>query len=899
MTTHVAFQSAGTPLGTVSADMFGGNFLIDRDRMDAGTYDEAIADLGLTNLRYPGGSITEWYFDITDPDKTSVWDPDRGEMRDLLPLSTFLAQAAEAGVGVDLVIPTGALLDTGALGARAPAPDAYDAVKTYVADVLAGAYGDAHIVGIEIGNEYWLSGEMTDAEYARIATVIAEAAQAAIDEHRASGAAPAGWEEPEIAVQIGQYGRYSTDPGHLQNDVVMAGLSDAAAAAIDAVVAHYYTWGSYDDLVNFEYYFNRLDSWLEDERFAGIEYHITEWNTSNGRTDETGLKQASTILYMFSEMVAQGVDAAYVWPVQQNNDTNLTGNEGDIELSFAGETFRMLSESVSGMDLVQRQSFRSGAAYVYRDGGETVIFIASRSDTAETFRLDLDALGLTGHYYWTEALGCDGAADDPEAAPLLTIGAGAADAASQARFSVDAYGVMRVTFIDDTSGAAARLPDQIEGSERGDVLTGSAAADTMHGQGGADLITGGTGADRLAGGTGDDTIDGGGQNDRIVAGAGDDLVRGGNGRDRVSLGAGNDIFRDNGQVGVAGADVVFGGAGDDLLAGRAGSDRLEGGDGADTLEGGKGADLLRGNRGSDLLRGGANDDRLVGGAGDDALHGEAGNDTLIGGGGDDRLNGGTGNDEIDAGDGDDVVAGGNGADRIDLGGGDDLFRDTGQTGAAGADIVNGGAGADVLRGQGGSDVLSGGAGADRLSGGAAGDTLRCGADDDLAWGGDGADRVFGDAGDDTLRGGSGNDAIDGGTGNDTLRGDDGDDSLWGQEGDDYLGGWSGDDILHGGHGDDTLIGGTGQDYLAGGAGDDLLIGGAGADTFVFAANDGTDVLSGFEAQDRILIDIPGLAYADLEISVADDGTATLRFAGTGVLIEDLGTDLDATGFLFA
>ncbi|SNS43979.1 calcium-binding protein [Tropicimonas sediminicola] len=898
MTTRIEFQS-DAPLGHVDDDMFGGNFLIDRDRMDAGTYDEAIRDLGLTNIRYPGGSITEWYFDINDPDRTSIWDPMRGEMRELLPLSTFLAQAGAAGVGVNLVIPTGTLLEEGKLGSRHPSDAAFADVKAYVADVLAGKYGDAEIVGIEIGNEYWLSGEMTDAEYARIASVIAEAAQEAIDDFAASGDAPRGWQEPEIAVQIGQYGRYSTDPGHLQNDVIMEELSDEAVAAIDAVVAHYYTWGSYEELANFGYYFGRQQSWLEDARFAGIEYHITEWNTANGRTEETGLKQASALLWMFSEMVEQGVDAAYVWPVQQYNSTNMAGNEGDLGLSLAGEAFRLLSDSVKGMDLVAREGGTAGDVHVYSKGAETVVFIASRAEAAERFVLDLESLGLDGQFYWMTELGADGPADEVGATPVLTISAGEENAAAQQGFTVGSYGVLRVTFLDGTrTGTDADRPDAYSGSERADILKGSGSADRLLGLGGADRIDGGAGADWIEGGAGDDTIDGGNQNDRIDAGTGDDLVLGGNGRDLVFLGAGNDVFRDNFQNGTFGADTVMGGAGNDLLVGRAGDDTLIGGADADTVFGGNGADKLQGNRGNDVLYGGGGADSLDGGAGSDLLQGEAGNDVLSGGQGNDQIFGGRGDDQIDAGDGHDVVEGGNGADTVRLGDGDDLFRDTGETGAAGSDRVWGEAGNDTLTGQGGDDWLSGGSGDDRLSGGVGNDTLDGGTGDDLAWGGAGEDVLLGGGGADRLRGGDGADRLDGGAGGDDLKGDRGNDTLLGRAGDDYLDGWAGNDDLSGGAGNDRLIGARGRDILNGGRGDDRLTGGAGADTFVFAADDGADIIVGFEEMDVIRITADGIGYKDLEIGYLGDDRATIGFAGTEITITGLGADLDASDFVF-
>jgi len=70
----------------------------------------------------------------------------------------------------------------------------------------------------------------------------------------------------------------------------------------------------------------------------------------------------------------------------------------------------------------------------------------------------------------------------------------------------------------------------------------------------------------------------------------------------------------------------------------------------------------------------------------------------------------------------------------------------------------------------------------------------------------------------------------------------------------------GGDLLRGFGGDDTLIGGNGRDTLVGGVGADKLTGGLGDDTFVFAKGDttwslnsdaGVDVITDWEATDRL------------------------------------------------
>ena len=71
------------------------------------------------------------------------------------------------------------------------------------------------------------------------------------------------------------------------------------------------------------------------------------------------------------------------------------------------------------------------------------------------------------------------------------------------------------------------------GSNRSDILRGSAANGILNGKGGNDLILTGGGNDLAMGGAGDDIL---------VAGGGDDLLYGGKGRDTQNGGPGQDIF---------------------------------------------------------------------------------------------------------------------------------------------------------------------------------------------------------------------------------------------------------------------------------------------------------------------------------------------------------------------
>lgn len=116
------------------------------------------------------------------------------------------------------------------------------------------------------------------------------------------------------------------------------------------------------------------------------------------------------------------------------------------------------------------------------------------------------------------------------------------------------------------------------GTERSDIVRGTAAADRVDLLGGADLadllggadcVLGGAGTDTLRTGDGADEVLAGADADTVDAGAGADVVDAGPGRDTVQAGAGDDdVSVADGEVDVvdcgSGADVVRADAGDVL-----------------------------------------------------------------------------------------------------------------------------------------------------------------------------------------------------------------------------------------------------------------------------------------------------------------------------------------------
>lgn len=518
----------------VSESLFGGNFLFNRDRLN-GTFPDKSSELGLTGYRYPGGSITESLFDIRNPDKTSTVNP-RGEIETLVPLSEFMDYAAEAQRPVTIVIPTRTVLTEGSLGNRDVDLAEIQAIKSFVVDVLGGKYGTASIYAFEVGNEYWGSGEMSSIEYGRVASAMSAAIQEGINEHKRRLPDSNKFEEPLIAVQIGQRGAFDQTAGSNDlNQLVMREFNEVEAAAVDAVLIHYYTTGRPDELLLSSNRFTRLDAWESDPRFQDIQTFATEWNIAAPESEQRGLAQAGALLAMLSEMVVRGIDAAWIWPIQQNTTNDLSGNEGRQGLTIAGEAFSMMSESLIGSMFISRAVNEHFGTYFFSDAESLIVFHASHLATAATHRLDMRSwLNGSGSATMT-VLSTKGPVLDANATPVVT---------SQV-ISIPSSGVLELNlnpfeFVRVEVSLGATWSRSVQGRE---IIEGTNSADRVDGLEGNDIIDGGGGVDTIFGGAGDDFLFGGGGRDILYGGTGNDIIVGGGGGDSLFGGLGADVFR--------------------------------------------------------------------------------------------------------------------------------------------------------------------------------------------------------------------------------------------------------------------------------------------------------------------------------------------------------------------
>ncbi len=666
-----------------------------------------VAELGAGTLRFPGGSTTEHHFDMTNPNGTvSVADPSTF----LTPMDGFFAAAAQIGADVQIVVPTRVGFRDSAIDAlRAGHYGARDVLAAgYLADIetfVRAAFAEAAAKGVtitalEIGNEFWGSGQMTAGEYgflaARVAlhleAVLAELGQNDTVRIAAQSTAAAsdiyaprndvqnfiesrdgvetlrsqayvdkhfGGVVPEDYVPVTTPGQGSA-AGQLNALSAQIRAVPGAADALDGVILHMYQrkgLDGVDDGRNF--LFSQLEN-FEDriDRTPGaapMSYHITEWNAATGNhPDNAGLRHAAMLVETMYEMVTHGVTEAQIWPLTFNaaQGTSMV-DLGDGRLSIAGEMFRLMQESLPGLDPVLDWSAEGLLdLHGFASPARTVLFVSERSG-AEQSGVKLHAGALLDDVKYVTAFThlWDGGAggDSAGAAPEITYPGARVVFADTLDVSLKAWANLRIEltevgYRDDTVRTH-------EGRDRfftyggDDLVEAGGGSDYVHGGAGNDRIFGGAGYDLLQGGTGNDRLTGGAQRDTFTFETGDghdtvtdftfwtDRIRI-NGEDAFSVagmsaldgvsfnatdaglwltyGAGDTVFFEGlaprrsaegggKQTGTQGTDVLMGSDAQDDLRGHNGADYLEDGGGRDFLRGGNGKDLFV------LVRDGARD----------------------------------------------------------------------------------------------------------------------------------------------------------------------------------------------------------------------------------------------------------------------------------------------------
>jgi hypothetical protein len=408
--------------------LFGGNLVFSQDRV-TGTFPARAEAAGLELIRFPGGSVTETFFDPANPDADSAsYVNDLGQTitLTLVPLSDFLDYAIEADLGAIIVVPiqryVAAWKAEGETRDTILTPADEIAIREYVTTVLQSG---VPIHAIEIGNEPGLGG-VTDADYGKIADEMARVIHDATEEFQAAGNLPEGYVHPLLSLVTTPY--YFT--ADIDGDGIatyeeslqerFAQITPEALANIDAITIHRYVSRDYEAIDNFQ------APWIKAEQVDALvgrdlDLIVTEWNisaTQNGvlrwetATEQeregldTGLKHAGAVAAMFHEMAVNNVEMAAFWAVQQQNDVSLAQREGtNTELRPAGKMFSYLSENTQGLRAIELdRPSPDFDLHAFGSDARQFLVINSRLGGAQTIELDLTLFSGSVDSGWIQIL---------------------------------------------------------------------------------------------------------------------------------------------------------------------------------------------------------------------------------------------------------------------------------------------------------------------------------------------------------------------------------------------------------------------------------------------------------------------------------------------------------------
>ena len=424
MVQNINFGQAYKTGHTVSRELFGTNSLADvntdADGNPTAGFIDAVKDLNITNLRFPGGTC-EGENDILAETVNGQLSPQTVNF-----LNWVQSQNANgAELSVTLGIPTKRAIT-------------YQEVYEF-AQLVAKDYADV-VNAIEIGNEYSIGADtITEATYGARADIAARAL--------ADGFTDAGISEqnqPDIVLQMAEIfgggSDYAGTGDHLSANLdLVSQLSQSAIQSIDGVVNHYYyveehimseDFASSDATgdINREtrFLFQKLDAFETAwKTFGGtkeLDFYVTEWNVNRVNHDQLGLKAASVLMHQFAYMMEMDVDVAHIWPIQHKTTSSIAGNpNGPSRPGPAANLLGLMSDSLVSIDAsdpmhllnLSKTSFGDGIdVNAFQNGTKTVLYVASRSANDQNIRMDVRALASHINSFNAVIVGYDPSSSD-------------------------------------------------------------------------------------------------------------------------------------------------------------------------------------------------------------------------------------------------------------------------------------------------------------------------------------------------------------------------------------------------------------------------------------------------------------------------------------------------------
>lgn len=890
-------------MAQISESHFGGNVVLTRDNLNDGQpYHETLKEIDFSNIRFPGGGVTEAQTWENGGLHRMFGEPmDPKDENYTLTIREMLQYASETGRSISIVTPTFQFYDEsdGHFDARG-----FNAYLSEVAKALT-EYPNVKVTNFEIGNEYWGSkewGSLEPSEYGKIANAEIALINGMINnvwEHHPAD------DRPGIGVQAGVQWKAEqnadgtwTAVGPRHSVEIINEITIENRAHVSAIFQH-----SYPDANNLSskinWAINPMQVFKDANGFpSNIDFIISEFNI--GENTAVGVPQAAAWIEAFSKLIEAGVDAidhwgiSYEWLSNKFYDTKFSPAESDggtvvaiatpmgqiydiAERHLIGKT--VIADEKSANWVLQSRDLESSG---FADETQKVLFFYNQADVDAVVYLS----EISGNYHistyhiipadspystwYDESISTPvkpGKIADARGDMKVISGPGGTadtDLKPNEIVVVVISDSKRDLFIEGahnvTDPRTGMVNDAFQGANGNDVLYGHAGDDRIYGSGGKNILAGGKGNDLLLAGDNGDMILSDGGIDNVMGGRGDDLLLFSSAKgalhSKVRGGTGDDLFIITPDSSVDIMDfstedlISFGGAfksRNELLN----ASRIDGADLYIKMPGGGITKIVGGSdmmfnlylQNIDFL--GRYDRYEI-----TNRYFEKFSDFQI----KEIL-------KISRESNFDVAFNFDSFSRIitNVGGVEsdlDGFPKVSSPNK-GKEII-GSMSADSVTGTPFADKIYGRFGDDKIYGSAGNDDLRGDAGNDLIFGGPGNDMIHGGIGHDRLHGGSGNDKISGGYGNDQINGDFGSDLIWGGAGHDTIFGGADADVIHGGYGWDRIFGGygadrlwgnQGDDYLHGGWGNDHIDGGIGNDKIFGAA--GNDVISGSVGNDII------------------------------------------------
>lgn len=577
-------------MAIITSGHFGGNIVLTKDSArDGSAFREMLSEVRFTNLRYPGGGVTEdqtWQNGGLErmfgpPMAEGAVEPPPGGAEHqgyLMTIREALQLCEDNGSSMSVVIPTFQFMD--------PATKAFDTAGfgRYLSELeqALSEFPQVPISAFEIGNEYW--ARISAADYGRIADKQLPLLDALRD-RLAEGAGP-DWEKPAIGIQAGAAWRAS---GENESRQIANQIGIENRELVDVIYQHAYpnpnkgSEGQLDGVMKPISVFGSLAGFKDNLKISLSEFNM---GIHAGDQSHYGVNQGAHWIEEFARHVDAGVDAmdhwglAYKWLTTKFYDTKFPPAESDGGKIAAiatpmGQAYDLASAQLVGKSTMADSAATQGMVIEgqlgvtgFEEPGERMVFLSNTTDDTAT----IDLSGFAGQAVFVHHIV---PADSPKT-PWYDESVVSLPSPDQI---VDARSDMQVT-----SGAGLKdkyvlgkdemLVVIVGDPDRDYVIEGAHKATDPDSGLANDYLSGADGRDILRGHAGDDTLEGGPGNDVLVGGSGDNVLRGGaghdillssgGGADRLSGGAGNDVLLLGGEPSDATVDATLG-QGSDLV----------------------------------------------------------------------------------------------------------------------------------------------------------------------------------------------------------------------------------------------------------------------------------------------------------------------------------------------